>query len=403
MAAAALSMSGGACRPVTDFAKGDKLGEGTYGSVYTATDKTSGRRVALKRVKLSAAATEREGMPLTSLREIALLRRLRHCNIVSFIEVAVGSRADSVFLVFEYCAHDLAQLIDTMQAPFAHGEVKWMLAELLSAVEHVHANMILHRDLKMSNLLLTSDGTLKLCDFGLARVRAACEAGNAESRDGDGEAYTPRVVTLWYRAPELLLGATLYGPAVDMWSVGCILGELLLHRPLLPASSEIAQLEAICQLIGTPSPRIWPGVQLLPSWATLALPEQPYNDLADRFSKVRPGGAAIDLLNALLTYDPRKRVTAQSAASHAYVSSVSALPRPERPTSHAARRQSSSWARAHQPSSAVAASTSGAGGKRPAPRGAAATRDASSARPAQVARVRLPSPADVTVAGGRLC
>jgi serine/threonine protein kinase len=147
---------------VSDFSKGDKLGEGTYGSVYTAIDKASGQRVALKRVKLTGEGFEREGMPLTSLREISLLRQLQHPNIISLLDVVVGSRADSVFLVFEFCAFDLARVIDTMGKPFAHGEVKWMMSELVHAVEYIHANLVIHRDIKMSNILLAADGTLKL-------------------------------------------------------------------------------------------------------------------------------------------------------------------------------------------------------------------------------------------------
>ena len=163
----------GACRPVGTYSKGDKLGEGTYGSVYQARDKETGRIVALKRVK--EQSFESEGMPQTSIREIALLRRLRHPHIVSLIEVVVGSRADSVFLVFEYCAHELAALIDALP-PFPLPEVKCLILQLLGAVAYLHANGILHRDLKMSNLLLTAEGMLKLCDFGLAREHSSAGA-----------------------------------------------------------------------------------------------------------------------------------------------------------------------------------------------------------------------------------
>ena len=133
-------LSTGRCRAVSTFEKGDKLGEGTYGSVYAATDKVTGERVALKRVKLSSSGFEREGMPLTSLREISLLRRLRHKNIVALLDVAVGNRADSVFLMFEYCKYDLARLVDHMERPFLQSEVKWMMAELLHALGYwLHA------------------------------------------------------------------------------------------------------------------------------------------------------------------------------------------------------------------------------------------------------------------------
>ena len=323
----------GACRPVGTYSKGDKLGEGTYGSVYQARDKETGRIVALKRVK--EQSFESEGMPQTSIREIALLRRLRHPHIVSLIEVVVGSRADSVFLVFEYCAHELAALIDALP-PFPLPEVKCLILQLLGAVAYLHANGILHRDLKMSNLLLTAEGMLKLCDFGLAREHSSAGAAvttprpEAEPSGGAAAAdstttlpppYTPRVVTLWYRSPELLLGATRYGPPIDIWSVGCILGELLLHRPLMPASIETKQLELICELLGTPSVRIWPGLADLPLWPQLkhSLPDNEYNELPTRFAKARPSKAALELINGMLTYDPERRLTAKEALTHPWL------------------------------------------------------------------------------------
>ena len=121
-----------------------------------------------------------------------------------------------------------------------------------------------------------------------------------------------------YRAPELLLGATRYGPQVDMWSVGCILGELLLHRPLLPGQTELKQLELICELLGTPHERIWPSLPSLPLWGKLGarLPEQPYNELPSRFAKIRPSESTLCLLDSLLTFDPARRVSAAQAVSH---------------------------------------------------------------------------------------
>lgn len=270
------------CRPVTSYTKGEKLGEGTYGSVYQARDKVTGRIVALKRVK--EKTFEREGMPQTSLREVALLRKLQHPHIVSLVEVVVGSKLDSIFLVFEYCSFELAQLVDTLPSAFPLCEIKCVVKQLLEALAHLHANGVMHRDLKLSNLLLSDEGNVKLCDFGLAREYYAPSKGERES------SYTPRVVTLWYRAPELLFGATRYGPSVDLWSVGCILGELLLHRPLLPAQNEVKQLEMICELLGTPTSAIWPDLDCLPHYPQLkdGLPEQPYNDLGVRLAKLNP-------------------------------------------------------------------------------------------------------------------
>ena len=391
------SMPAGACRAVNAFSKGSKLGEGTYGSVYMATDKASGQRVALKRVKLSDSGFDREGMPITSLREISLLRRLSHRNVVELLEVVVGNRADAVFLVFEFCAFDLARLIDTMERPFSQGEVKWMMAELLRAVTYLHANHVMHRDLKMSNLLLSDDGTLKVCDFGLART---CQ-GSSHSDNGP---YTPRVVTLWYRAPELLLGAISYGPAVDMWSVGCIMGELLLHRPLLPAATELAQMQAICELLGTPSLRIWPDVSQLPLWGKLRLPDQPYNDLPAKFAKLRPSEATLELLNSFLTFDPQKRIASSAALAHAYVGSP--VPRAERPRSHlAGAKPVSASSTAKRPRLAEPAAAAHLTVQAdPLLRARAQHGSQSTALPmAQQAAVRIPSPCEVAVVPSRWC
>ena len=395
----------GACRPVSMYSKGEKLGEGTYGSVYRAKDKVMGTVVALKRVK--EQSFEREGMPQTSLREVALLRRLSHPYIVRLVEVVVGTRADSVFLVFEYCSHDLARLVDTLP-PFPLAEVKCIVAQLLSAVAYLHANAILHRDIKMSNLLLSSEGELRLCDFGLAREHSAA-AATPEEEGGAGakesRAYTPRVVTLWYRAPELLLGATRYGPPVDMWSIGCVLGELILHRPLMPASTEIKQLELICELLGAPSVRIWPELAVLPLWPKVcdSLPDNEYNDLPSRFARVRPSQATLDLINALLTYDPAQRLAAPDALTHRWLRADH--PPPAKRVVSATLLSREPPPRAGLPSSRKRSAVA-APARAPEERGEGGTKQSRSREfePAPVsARARIPSPNEVSAPTARQC
>lgn len=181
------------CRPVTVFSKVHKIGEGTYGDVYLARDRESSQLVALKRVKLSSSGFDREGMPLTSVREVSLLRRLSHPNIVTLAEVVVGSKADSLFLVFEYCEYELAKLLDSMPTPFSLPEAKCLSEQLLCAVQHLHGCGVLHRDLKMSNLLLNAKGELKLCDFGLARE--APPSGTARRSSSSARSTTARPST----------------------------------------------------------------------------------------------------------------------------------------------------------------------------------------------------------------
>jgi len=304
----------GQCRSVERFEKLNRLGEGSYGTVYRAKDLDTGEIVALKKV---AIHSEADGFPQSSLREIRLLKALCHPHIVELREVVCGQqKPGTTFLVFEYCEHDVAALLLHMDRPLSQAEVKCLMLQLLRAVAYFHGRFIIHRDLKVSNLLLTNKGMLKLADFGLAR----------EFSDPP-DCYTTNVVTLWYRAPELLLGATLYSSAIDMWSGGCIFGELLLHKPLLPGKSEEHQLQLICELLGTPNEKIWPEVVTLPlhrRWVPPAGCE--YNNLAVRFPDATDG--CLDLMNRLLTFNPTRRITATSCLQHSYFDE---MPAPQQP------------------------------------------------------------------------
>jgi serine/threonine protein kinase len=238
----------GQCSSVGErYEKLGRIGEGTYGIVYKARDKTNSKLVALKRCLPHNESSD--GFPLTTLREIQSLRICKdHANIVHFQEVTVST--NGVFLVFDYCENDLAQLVDAhyqkyKKSPFSQTQVKRLLFQLLSALDFMHSRYLIHRDIKLSNLLYSSsEGALKLADFGLSRKL--------------GPSLTPKVVSLWYRPPELLLGSEEYDAAVDLWGSGCVFGELLEGNPLMDGKNELDQLSKMIQLLGPPTVAQWP-------------------------------------------------------------------------------------------------------------------------------------------------
>ncbi|XP_019460153.1 PREDICTED: cyclin-dependent kinase G-2-like isoform X1 [Lupinus angustifolius] len=322
------------CRSVDEFERLNKIDEGTYGVVYRARDKKTGEIVALKKVKMEK---EREGFPLTSLREINILLSFHHRSIVDVKEVVVGSSLDSIFMVMEYMEHDLKGLMESIKQPFSQSEVKCLMIQLLEGVKYLHENWVLHRDLKTSNLLLNNRGELKICDFGLARQYGS-----------PLKPYTQLVVTLWYRAPELLLGAKQYSTAIDMWSLGCIMAELLSKEPIFNGRTEFDQLDKIFRILGTPNESIWPGFSKLPGVKVNFVKHQ-YNLLRKKFPATSFTGSPVlsdsgfDLLNKLLTYDPEKRITAEAALNHEWFREVP-LPKskefmPTFPAQHAQDRR----------------------------------------------------------------
>ncbi|OON20168.1 kinase domain protein [Opisthorchis viverrini] len=294
----------GRCRSVAEFEKLNRIGEGTYGIVSCldrARDTVSKEVVALKKVRMENV---RDGIPISSLREITLLLSLKHQNVVHLREVVVGRGLDSIFLVMEYCEQDMASLLDNMPNPFTESQVKCIMLQLFKGLRHLHENFIIHRDLKVSNLLMTDKGMVKIADFGLSRPTHSHNP------------MTPCVVTLWYRAPEVLLGDKNQTKAIDIWSSGCIMGELLLHKPLLPGQSEVHQVELIIDLLGTPNEQIWPGMSKLPALEKINLKKQPYNNLRHTFPWLSDAG--LRLLNFLFMYDPAKRARARECCQSSY-------------------------------------------------------------------------------------
>lgn len=290
------------CRNVDHFEYLNRIEEGTYGVVFRARDKRTNEHVALKKLKMEK---EKQGFPITSLREINTLLKGQHENVVHVREIVVGSNMDKIYIVMDYVEHDLKSLMENMKEPFLIGEVKTIMRQLMSGLAFLHDNWIVHRDIKSSNLLFSHGGILKIGDFGLAR-----EYGSPLKQ------YTEVVVTLWYRAPELLLGSKLYSVPIDVWSAGCVFGELLSQKPLFPGKSEIDQINKIFKELGTPNEKIWPGYSDLPAKQSVSFVNHPYNKIGNRFPPSMLSKQGLALLNKLLCYDPSKRITAADSVDH---------------------------------------------------------------------------------------
>ncbi|XP_053445339.1 cyclin-dependent kinase 7 isoform X3 [Nycticebus coucang] len=265
------------------YEKLDFLGEGQFATVYKARDKNTNQIVAIKKIKLGHRSEAKDGINRTALREIKLLQELSHPNIIGLLD-AFGHKSN-ISLVFDFMETDL-------------------------------------EDLKPNNLLLDENGVLKLADFGLAK-----------SFGSPNRAYTHQVVTRWYRAPELLFGARMYGVGVDMWAVGCILAELLLRVPFLPGDSDLDQLTRIFETLGTPTEEQWPDMCSLPDYVTFkSFPGIPLQHIF-----IAAGDDLLDLIQGLFLFNPCTRITATQALKTKYFSNRPGptpgcqLPRPNCP------------------------------------------------------------------------
>lgn len=292
-----------------NYEKLEKVGEGTYGKVYKAKCKKTGKFVALKKTRLEM---EEEGVPSTALREVSLLQMLStSIYIVRLlcVEHVDENNKPMLYLVFEYLDTDLKKFMDiqprsSQQAPLPPKLVQSFMFQLCKGVAHCHSHGVMHRDLKPQNLLVDKEkNLLKIADLGLGRAFSV-----------PLKSYTHEIVTLWYRAPEVLLGASFYSTPVDIWSVGCIFAELVRKVPLFPGDSELQQLLHIFKLLGTPSEENWPGVTKLRDWHDF--PQWQPSDIARSVPQLSEAG--VDLLKETLHYDPAKRITAKDALNHRY-------------------------------------------------------------------------------------
>lgn len=287
-----------------NYEKIDKAGEGTYGVVYKARNKTTKEIVALKRIRLES---EEEGVPSTAIREISLLKELHHPNVVELKDVIHSDK--KLTLVFEFLDFDMKKYMEANKGRIPITTIKSLMFQLLAGVAYCHQRRVLHRDLKPQNLFISKDLKLKLGDFGLARAFGI-----------PVRSFTHEVVTLWYRAPDVLLGNRKYSTPVDIWSCGCIFAELVSGKPLFPGSSEQDELVRIFKLLGTPTVDIWPSLPDLTSQLPAPLPSYPARGLSYAVPTLDPVG--LSLLQAMLQYDPAKRISAKQAMQHPYFNDI---------------------------------------------------------------------------------
>ncbi|KAG9302799.1 hypothetical protein G9A89_009576 [Geosiphon pyriformis] len=295
------------CSSITDYTILNKLGEGTFGEVHKGMHNVTGNVVALKRIIMH---NEKEGIPITAIREIKILRQLNHANVISLNDLAIrysestdAEVSPSIYMVFPYMDHDLAGLLENPNVQFSEAQIKCYLKQLLEGTFYLHQNRILHRDMKAANLLINNQGILKIADFGL-------------SRPMQDKSLTGCVVTRWYRPPELLLGEKRYTTAIDMWAVGCVFAEMLKGKPILPGRSDFDQLEIIFQLCGSPTEESWPNWKELPLSKDVKAPGNYQRVVRSEYDSY--GTKAAKLLDQLLVLNPSNRLTAFSALDDDY-------------------------------------------------------------------------------------
>lgn len=288
------------------------VGSGTYGKVFKGLNVYTKGLVALKRIRMEG---ERDGFPVTAVREIKLLQSLRHPNIVKLQEVMVEK--NDCFMVFEYLSHDLTGLLNHPSFKLDSAQKKHLAMQLFEGLDYLHTRGVLHRDIKAANILVSNNGILKLADFGLARFYA-----KRHQLD-----YTNRVITIWYRSPELLLGETQYTAAVDVWSAACVMIEIFTRHAIFPGDgTELSQLEKIYNLLGTPNLQDWPGLVDM-AWFELLRPTVKRRSIFGEKYKDKVTADAFDLLSAMFQYDPAKRPNAAEVLKHRYFVSEEPLPR----------------------------------------------------------------------------
>ena len=307
------------CSTIRNYTLMSKLGEGTFGEVYKAESRETGEIVAMKKILMHQ---EKDGFPVTALREIKLLKMLSHPNVLKLEEMVMertkadGRKKATVYMVTPYMDHDLSGLLENPAVHFTEAHLKCYMMQLLEGVAYLHKSRILHRDMKAANLLINNEGILQIADFGLARPY---DDEPPQPGKGNGKAtrsYTTVVVTRWYRPPELLLQLRHYTPAIDMWGVGCVLGEMFEKRPILAGKSDLEQLHMIFELVGSPTEENMPGWSSLPGCEGVRTFKSHPSTLSTKFGK--QGSLLVSLLSELMRLDWNKRINAVDALEHPY-------------------------------------------------------------------------------------
>ncbi|KAL2369006.1 negative regulator of the PHO system [Blastomyces gilchristii] len=294
-------------QPPNSFQQLEKLGEGTYATVFKGRNRQTGELVALKEIHLDSE----EGTPSTAIREISLMKELKHENIVSLYDVI--HTENKLMLVFEFMDKDLKRYMDSRgdRGQLDYVTIKSFMQQLLRGIAFCHENRVLHRDLKPQNLLINTKGQLKLGDFGLARAFGI-----------PVNTFSNEVVTLWYRAPDVLLGSRTYNTSIDIWSAGCIMAEMYTGRPLFPGTTNEDQLQKIFRLMGTPSERSWPGISQFPEYKPNF---QVFATQDLRLILPQIDQLGLDLLNRMLQLRPEMRISAADALRHPWFQDLNQL------------------------------------------------------------------------------
>ncbi|KAF3484005.1 CMGC/CDK/CDK5 protein kinase [Arthroderma uncinatum] len=291
----------------SSFQQLEKLGEGTYATVFKGRNRQTGEMVALKEIHLDSE----EGTPSTAIREISLMKELKHENIVGLHDVI--HTENKLMLVFEYMDKDLKKYMDVRgdRGQLDYVTIKSFMHQLMRGIAFCHDNRVLHRDLKPQNLLINNKGQLKLADFGLARAFGI-----------PVNTFSNEVVTLWYRAPDVLLGSRTYNTSIDIWSAGCIMAEMYTGRPLFPGTTNEDQLQKIFRLMGTPSERSWPGISQFPEYKP-NFHVYATQDLRLILPQIDQLG--LDLLSRMLQLRPEMRISAAEALRHPWFNDLNQL------------------------------------------------------------------------------